>query len=120
MKLLSESLEDLAAEVEVLEDLTAAAPGADRAVLEERRREVGAAFESAINELQAAVRDAGATALERSGNDTTYLVESRARSRPCRLRRCVDRPSARPRGRRAPPTSPRRTRPSRPRWRGTA
>jgi hypothetical protein len=73
VKLLSESLEDLAARVKALEDTAATELEANRAVLEERRREVEAAFESAINELQAAVRDAGATALER-WNDTTSSI----------------------------------------------
>jgi hypothetical protein len=78
VKLLSESLEDLAARVKALEDTAATALDANRAVLEERRREVEAAFESAINELQAAVRDAGATALERWNERATERAEGDA------------------------------------------
>jgi hypothetical protein len=95
VKLLSESLEDLAARVKTLEDTAATALGANRAVLEERRREVEAAFESAINELQAAVRDAGATALERWNDTTSSIARQIEAMQAAQVRRQAEREAER-------------------------
>ena len=98
MKLLSESLEDLAARVKTLEDTAATALGADRAVLEERRRQVEAAFESTIDELQAAVRDAGATALERWNDTTSSLARQIEAMQAAQVRRLAEREAERAEG----------------------
>jgi hypothetical protein len=95
VKLLSESLEDLATRVKTLEDTATGALGADRAVLEERRREVEAAFESAINELQAAVRDAGATALERWNDTTSSIARQIEAMQAAQVRRQAEREARR-------------------------
>jgi hypothetical protein len=95
VKLLSESLEDLAARVKTLEDTATGALGADRAVLEERRHEVEAAFESAINELQAAVRDAGATALERWNDTTSSIARQIEAMQAAQVRRRAEREARR-------------------------
>ena len=58
MKPLSESLEQLAARVKVLEDSATATFEADRAKLEQRRNEIDEAFTSDVNEFEADVRDA--------------------------------------------------------------
>ena len=58
MKPLSESLETLATRVKVLEDSATATFEADRAKLEQRRREIDDAFKSDLGELESAVRDA--------------------------------------------------------------
>jgi hypothetical protein len=60
MKPLSQSLEDLATRVKVLEDSATATFEADRAKLEQRRHEIDEAFKSDIGELESAVRDAAA------------------------------------------------------------
>lgn len=62
MKQLSESLDDLAARDKRLEESVTAAREADRTALEERRREAEDAFGSAMDGIEAAVRDAGVTA----------------------------------------------------------
>ena len=95
MKLLSESLEDLAARVKTLEDTAATAVGADRAAREERRREVEAGFESAIKELQAAVRDAGATALERWNDTTSSIARQIEAMQAAQVRRQAEREAQR-------------------------
>ncbi|HEX6583245.1 MAG TPA: hypothetical protein VF056_06540, partial [Thermoleophilaceae bacterium] len=69
--------------------------GADRAVLEERRREVEAAFESAINELQAAVRDAGANALERWNDTTSSIARQIEAMQAAQVRRQAEREARR-------------------------
>jgi hypothetical protein len=58
MKPLSQSLEDLAARVKVLEGSATATFEADRAKLEQRRHEIDEAFKSDVGELESAVRDA--------------------------------------------------------------
>ncbi len=98
MKLLSESLEDLAAQVKMLEDTATAALGADRAALEDRQLEVEAAFEPAINELQAAVRDAGATALERWNDTTSSIARQIDAMRAAQVRRQAEREATRAEG----------------------
>ncbi|HEX5615739.1 MAG TPA: hypothetical protein VFZ83_11355 [Acidimicrobiia bacterium] len=60
MKPLSQSLEDLAARVKVLEDSATATFEADRTKLEQRRREIDQALKSDIGEIESAVRDAAA------------------------------------------------------------
>jgi hypothetical protein len=60
MKQLSQSLEELAGRVKVLEDSATATFEADRAKLEQRRSEIDEAFKSDIGELESAVRDAAA------------------------------------------------------------
>jgi hypothetical protein len=60
MKPLSQSLQDLAARVKVLEDSATATFEADRAKLEQRRQEIDDAFKSDLGELESAVRDAAA------------------------------------------------------------
>ena len=98
MKLLSESLEDLAAQVKMLEDTATAGLEGDRALLEERRREVEAAFESAINELQAAVRVAGATALERWNDTTSSIARQIEAMQAAHVRRQAEREAERAEG----------------------
>ena len=98
MKILSESLEVLAAQVKLLEDTATAALGADRPVLEERRREIEAAFTSAINELQAAVRDAGATALERWNDTTSSIARQIEAMQAAQVRREAERAGERAEG----------------------
>jgi hypothetical protein len=58
MKPLSESLDDLAGRVKVLEDSATATFEADRAKLEKRRHEIDEAFKTDINEFDSAVREA--------------------------------------------------------------
>lgn len=58
MKQLSESLEDLAARVRVLEDSATATFEADRVKLEKRRHEIDEAIKEDVGELESAVRDA--------------------------------------------------------------
>lgn len=58
MKRLSESLEMLAGRVKALEDSATATITADRAKLEERRREVDEAFKADVGEFESAVRKA--------------------------------------------------------------
>jgi hypothetical protein len=58
MKQLSESLQDLAGRVQILEDSATATFEADRAKLETRRHEIDAALTTDVNELDSAVRDA--------------------------------------------------------------
>jgi hypothetical protein len=58
MKPLSQSLEDLAARVKVLEDSATATFEADRAKLEQRRHEIDEAFKQDVGEVESAVRDA--------------------------------------------------------------
>ena len=98
MKLLSESLEDLAAQLKMLEGTATAALEPDRALLEERRREVEAAFESTINELQAAVRDAGATALERWSDTTSSIARQIEAMQAAHVRRQAEREADRAEG----------------------
>ena len=69
MKPLSQSLEHLAARVEVLEDSATATFEADRAKLERRRHEIDEAFKSDIGELESAVHDAAVAG--RTGWDDT-------------------------------------------------
>jgi hypothetical protein len=64
MKPLSESLEELAARVKVLEGSAAAKFVADRAKLEQRRKEIDEALTADVNEFESDVRqaaDAGRT-----------------------------------------------------------
>ena len=58
MKPLSESLEELAARVKVLEDSATATFEADRAKLEKRRHEIDEAFKTDVGEFESAVREA--------------------------------------------------------------
>ena len=58
MKPLSQSLEDLATRVKVLEDSATATFEADRAKLEQRRHEIDDAFKQDVGELESAVREA--------------------------------------------------------------
>ena len=60
MKALSQSLQDLAARVEVLEDSATASFEADRAKLEQRRHEIDEAFKAELDEFESATRDAAA------------------------------------------------------------
>ncbi len=60
MKQLSQSLEDLAARVKVLEDSATSTFEADRAKLEQRRHEIDEALRSDVGEIESAVRDAAA------------------------------------------------------------
>jgi hypothetical protein len=60
MKALSQSLQDLAARVEVLEDSATASFEADRAKLEQRRHEIDEAFKAELDEFESAIRDAAA------------------------------------------------------------
>ena len=64
MKPLSKSLEELAAHVKVLEDSATATFEADRAKLEQRRKEIDAEFSAEVSEFESDVRqaaDAGRT-----------------------------------------------------------
>ena len=58
MKPLSQSLQDLAARVKVLEDSATATFQADRAELEKRRHEIDDAIKAEVGEFDSAVRDA--------------------------------------------------------------
>ena len=58
MKPLSDSLEELAARVKVLEDSAAATFEADRAKLEQRRNDIDEAFKADVSEFESNVRDA--------------------------------------------------------------
>ena len=58
MKSLSQSLEELATRVEVLENSATATFAADRVKLEQRRREIDEAFNTEISEFDSAVREA--------------------------------------------------------------
>jgi hypothetical protein len=58
MKPLSQSLEELAARVRVLEDSATATLEADRTKLENRRDEIDAAIKSDVNEFDSAVHEA--------------------------------------------------------------
>lgn len=58
MKRLSESLEDLATRVKVLEDSATATFEADRAKLEKRRQEIDEALKTEAGEFESAVREA--------------------------------------------------------------
>jgi hypothetical protein len=58
MKPLSQSLDDLAGRVQVLEDSATATFEADRAKLEQRRHEIDEAFKTDINSLDSAIREA--------------------------------------------------------------
>ena len=58
MKPLSESLEELAGRVKVLEDSATATFEADRAKLEQRRHEIDEAFKTEVGEFESAVREA--------------------------------------------------------------
>jgi hypothetical protein len=60
MKPLSQSLEELAARVKVLEDSATATYEADRKKLEERRVEIDEAFRADVGELQFALNEAAA------------------------------------------------------------
>ena len=61
MKPLSQSLEELAARVKVLEDSATATFEADRAKLEKRRHEIDEAFKTEVSEFDSAVREAAAS-----------------------------------------------------------
>jgi hypothetical protein len=69
MKTLSQSLEDLAARVKVLEDSASATFDADRTKLEQRRHEIDDAIKAEVSELDSAVREA-AQAGRTAWNDT--------------------------------------------------
>ena len=58
MKPLSQSLQDLAARVKVLEDSATATFQADRGELEKRRHEIDDAIKAEVGEFDSAVRDA--------------------------------------------------------------
>ena len=58
MKSLSESLEQLAGRVKVLEESATATFEADRAKLEQRRHEIDEAFKTEVGEFESAVREA--------------------------------------------------------------
>ncbi|HEY5424414.1 MAG TPA: hypothetical protein VIK05_13120 [Ilumatobacteraceae bacterium] len=58
MKQLSQSLQELAARVKVLEDSATATFQADRAELEKRRHEIDDAIKTEVGEFDSAVRDA--------------------------------------------------------------
>jgi len=58
MKPLSQSLQDLAARVKVLEDSATATFQADRSELEKRRHEIDDAIKTEVGEFESAVRDA--------------------------------------------------------------
>ncbi len=58
MKPLSQSLEDLAARVQVLEDSASATFEADRTKLEQRRHEIDDAIKTDVSEFDSAVREA--------------------------------------------------------------
>ena len=58
MKPLSQSLQDLAARVKVLEDSATATFQADRSELEKRRHEIDDAIKTEVGEFDSAVRDA--------------------------------------------------------------
>jgi hypothetical protein len=58
MKPLSDSLEELAARVKVLEDSATATFEADRAKLEQRRNEIDEAIKADVSEFESTVRDA--------------------------------------------------------------
>ena len=58
MKQLSQSLQDLAARVKVLEDSATATFQADRAELEKRRHEIDDTIKAEVGEFDSAVRDA--------------------------------------------------------------
>jgi predicted transcriptional regulator len=60
MKPLSQSLEELAARVKVLEDSATATFEADRAKLEKRRHEIDDAIKGEVDEFESAVREAAA------------------------------------------------------------
>ena len=60
MKRLSESLTDLAARVEKLEDEAEATTREDRAQLDRRRQEIKTAIEHSVKEVESAVHDATA------------------------------------------------------------
>src|SRR6478735_1770896 len=83
MKPLSQSLQDLATRIEVLEDSATATFEANRAKLEQRRGEIDQALNTEIGEFDAAVREA-AEAGRTKWNDTKasmkhQLDEVRAR-----------------------------------------
>jgi len=69
MKQLSQSLQELAARVKVLEDSATATFQADRAELEKRRHEIDDAIKTEVGEFDSAVRDA-AQAGRTGWNDT--------------------------------------------------
>ena len=58
MKPLSESLQDLAARIKVLEDSATATFEADRAKLEQRRNEIDDAIKADVDDVESAVREA--------------------------------------------------------------
>jgi hypothetical protein len=65
MKQLSQSLEDLAARVKALEDSAKATFEANRAKLEQRRREIDEALTNDVDEFESAVSDAEAAGRSR-------------------------------------------------------
>ncbi len=73
MKKLSQSLEALSARVKKLEDSATAAFEADRAKLEQRRREIDTAFTADRNEFESSVREA-ADAGRSWWNETTEAL----------------------------------------------
>ena len=58
MKRMSESLDELAARIKVLEDSATATFEADRGRLEKRRHEIDEAFKTDVGEFESAVREA--------------------------------------------------------------
>ena len=87
MKPLSQSLQDLAARVKVLEDSATATFQADRAELEKRRHEIDDAIKTEVGEFDSAVRDAAQagrtwwndtkTSMRRPVDDVRARVENR-------------------------------------------
>ncbi len=87
MKPLSQSLQELAARVKVLEDSATATFQADRAELEKRRHEIDDAIKTEVGEFDSAVRDAAQagrtwwndtkTSMRRPGDEVRARVENR-------------------------------------------
>ena len=91
MKQLSESLEDLAARNRKLEHSASVASEADPEALEERRREAETAFLSAMDGIEASVRDADAAARERWNDTRSSITRQIEAMRAARRRRQAER-----------------------------
>jgi hypothetical protein len=91
MKQLSESLEDLAARNRKLEHSATVASEADPEALEERRREAENAFLSAMDGIEASVRDADAAARERWNDTRSSITRQIEAMRAARRRRQAER-----------------------------
>jgi hypothetical protein len=84
---LSESLEDLAARDKRLEHSATVASKGDPEALEERRRESEKAFMSAMEGIEASVRDADAAARERWNDTRSSITRQIEAMRAARRRR---------------------------------